>query len=140
MATVEHELFGTEAAEAGYLIEAGGVFDEGTPIGGRVGVDLDHARVRGDFDLAEAMVEGWGVAFDENRELELGCGVFDGVDELDILFGTLDGRHEDMEFAAAWLDGKRGADGGVGTGGESLLADLLAYRGGFTEDGALGGL
>jgi hypothetical protein len=40
------------------FVEEFGAFDQFVPGGGRLHVDLDHARVRGDAEVAQARIAG----------------------------------------------------------------------------------
>ena len=86
VAAVEHEFFGSEPAEMGFFVERGGVVNQFIPVCGGLGVDFDDAGIGGDPDLVEAVIVRRSVAFDEDGKLEILGGVFDGGEQVEIIF------------------------------------------------------
>jgi hypothetical protein len=80
MATVEHELFGGQARQVRRLVEMRRAFDEFVPVGARLDVDFDHARIGGDAEVGQARIGRRLVAFDDDRRSERLGGGFDGRD------------------------------------------------------------
>ena len=116
---------------------------------GGVHVHLDDAGVGGDFDDADAGVEGGRGAFEDDGHVERGGGVFDGAGEVEEVLDVFDGRKEEVDAAVAGFGAKGGA--GDPTGGLAVSGDFGVCWGvfgsvsGFTlaaeaggEAGALG--
>jgi hypothetical protein len=74
-------------------------------------IDFDDAGIRGHLDDVQARIGRRLVAFHMHRHVELGGGRFNHREELEIVFQSLDRRHEHAEPPIARLDRERGAHG-----------------------------
>ena len=72
-------------------------------------VHLDHARIGGDLDHADPRVVGRLVAFQLDRQVQLGGGRLQVAGEFEILVGALHRRHEHPHHPVAGLDRERRA-------------------------------
>ena len=108
-AAIDHEFICREATFARGGIERLGDVHRLFPTGGRLDIDLDHARVRRDLHHHEARV-GWRrIALNPHRyRSRLGHRFYVG-DDFEIVLQRLDRRDEHREMIAARLDGERGA-------------------------------
>ena len=86
-------------------------------------VDFDHAGVRSHFERRDAWIEGRGVALNRDRHPQVGRGVFDGGDQVEIISQEFERRHEDIELALAHLDAQSRARDP--RGGFALLGNFL---------------
>ena len=73
-------------------------------------IDFNDARIRRDGEFVQSRIARGCFAFDDNRRPQFGDSGFDPGDEIEIIFGRLDGRHKDMQPAIAWLDAESRAD------------------------------
>ena len=126
VAAVEHELLGAEPGLVRVLVEAGGDLHHLLPRAGRLDVDLDDAGIGGDLDDAEARIGGRRVAFQTYRQLQGGGRLLDGGDQLDVVVGALQRRHEDAQVAVASLERDGGAHRAARLGRQPLLDHRLA--------------
>ena len=82
--------------------------DRFAPRRGRMDVDLDHAGIGRHLQHVEARIGRRRIAFDMNRQTELGRVDFDRGQEFEIVPEGLGRRHEDAQTSVARLDGQRG--------------------------------
>ena len=73
-------------------------------------IDFDDAWVRCHFQLFEPSVRRRQIAFHHDRHFQFGCGVFDGGNEINVIFQSFDRWHEDMQAPASGFDTERGAN------------------------------
>jgi len=73
---IHQELLRAQPRLAGSLVEHRGVVHQFLPVGGRMEVHLDDARVGRDFEDLEPRIGGWRVAFETEGRAELRRGVF----------------------------------------------------------------
>src|SRR5262252_8366591 len=111
VATIDHELVGTEPAETRFLVERVREFDGLAPSRGRLDINLDDAWIGRHLDDVQARVGRRLVAFHMDRRLELGGGRLNDCDELKIVFQAFEGRHEHAKPLVARLDSQRSTDG-----------------------------
>ncbi|MEY3459378.1 MAG: hypothetical protein RL215_2535 [Planctomycetota bacterium] len=121
MASIALKFFGTESAVASIFVDAGGDVFEFFPAGGWLDIDFDDARIRGYFQEADAGILRREVAFEDNGELKLFCSVFDGGNEVEVIFECADGGHEHVESSVAWFDAEGGANDGAGEFGAAWI-------------------
>ena len=79
-----------------------------------MGVDLDDPGVGGDLQHREPRVGRRRVAFDDHRRIELGRGVLDPSQQIDVVVGVGEGREEHVEPPVARLHHQSGAYHPVG--------------------------
>ncbi len=104
VATVDHELVGAQPGVAGFFIDRGGDRHAIVPVGGRVNIDLDDARIRCNADDVDALVLRRRIAFDMDRQAEIGRRLLGGGDQVEIILDALHRRHEDAQPPVARLD------------------------------------
>ena len=109
MAPIQHEFFGAQARLARVFIERGGVRHQLLPIGGGMDVHFDDAGIGRHFNHAQARIVRRRVALDDHRHFQMRGGVFDGRQQVDIVFGHRQRRHEHEQTAVASLDAQGGA-------------------------------
>ena len=114
VAPVEHELLGGEAQRARVRVELRRLVDELAPARRGVHVHLEHARVGRDADLLDPRIERRRIALDHDGHRERARGVLDRGDELEIVVGARERRHEHVQAAVALLDAERRAHHPVG--------------------------
>ena len=110
VAAIDHELVAAQARVERILVKPFRDRDGLRPCGGRLHVDLDHARIRRDLDDLDARIVGRGIAFDVNG---LACGFrggLDGGEKIKVVFQLLDRRHEHARYAIAHFDADGGSD------------------------------
>ena len=110
VAAVDHEFFCGEAGLPGFLVEKLGALHQLVPGGGRLHVDLDHARVRCHPEVAQARVARRLVTFQQHRAMQLFSGGLDGRHQFQIILHPLQRRHEQVEPAFP----RFGTQGGAG--------------------------
>ena len=103
--------------------------DHLVPVGTRLDVDLDDARVGSDAEIGQARVGGRLVTFEENRRFQRFGGRLNGGNEFEIVVKGIGRRHENVEHALACLHRNRRA--------RDVGRRLLALR--WAIDGRLGG-
>ena len=113
-APVDQELLGAEPGGAGFLVQSLGDLAQLRPGPRRVDVHLDHAGIGRDLHAVQLRVRRGRIALDPHRGAELRGHVFDRRDELEVVLGVGDRRHEDVEEAVARLGGERRANGPLG--------------------------
>ena len=101
MPAVQHEFLGAQARLARIFIERGGVGNQLLPIRGRMHVYFNDAGIGSYFDLPETWIVGRRVAFHHYRHFEMRGGIFNGGQQIDIVFGHLQGWHEDVQSSVA---------------------------------------
>ena len=109
MAAVDHEFVGAEPRQMRVLVNAARDVDSFAPRRRRLDVDLDDAGVGRHFEHIEPRIGRRRVAFDVDRQIELGGGRFDGRDQIEIVVERFDRRHENAQAAVAHLDRQSGA-------------------------------
>ena len=134
VAAVDHELVGAEPAQPGLLVNRARDIDRVAPGCGRMDVDLDDTGIGRHLDHVQPRVGRRQIAFDVERQVELGGRGFDGGEKLEIALELLDRRHEHAEPALARLDRERGAHrNGLGLNGRAsgrAGLEAAARRGG----------
>ncbi|MNR07555.1 hypothetical protein D3C85_1236800 [compost metagenome] len=129
MPAVDHEFLGGQPGLARFFVEEFGALDQLIPGRGRLHVDLDHPRIRGDAEVAQTWIARRLIALQQHRAHQLfGCG-FDGSDQFEVILDPLQRRHEQIQPAFPRL----GAEGGTGqpVGGFVDLRCALLYLGSF---------
>ncbi len=91
---VQHEFFGGKPRLMGSFVEKLGMIHEFLPVVGRVDIDLDDARVRGNLQGLEAGIARGRIAFQHDLHALLGGRRLDSRDQLQIVLQMLEGRHE----------------------------------------------
>src|SRR6056297_1526381 len=114
MGPVHLELLRHEALPPGRVVELFALADGLPPGARRHDVDLDHARIGRDPELADPRIHGRRIALELDRKRELRSDVLDGRDELDEGLEASERRQEDLQLTAAGLDAERASDDPVG--------------------------
>jgi hypothetical protein len=114
VAAVQHELLGRQAQRARVGVERFGLTRELAPARRGPHVHLEHARIRRHAHLLDPRIEGHRVALDQHRTREAECGVLDRGEQLEIVVGARERRHEYAQVAVALLHAQRGAHDAVG--------------------------
>src|SRR5690606_37879339 len=100
---VQHVFLGAETDTRGVCVETAGDRLQVAPGVHRVHVYLDHAGVRGEAQGLHAVVMRWRVAFYDHGDAELGGGVLQGGDQIQVVLAVARRRHEDVEATLAGL-------------------------------------
>ena len=118
VASVEHELLGRQARQARRLVQRFGVVEQFVPVGRRVDVHFDDARVRRDLQHPQARIARRRIAFEHDGQPEFGRRRLDGRHQLEIVLERRERRHEHVQEAARaagairrrgrWRDADRG--------------------------------
>src|SRR5262249_1950138 len=74
---IEHELFGSQPAQARLLIERHGVVHKVSPIGGGMDVHFDNTRIGCDLDHTQPWIVWTRITFHKYRHVERRRCVFD---------------------------------------------------------------
>ena len=90
VAAVDHELVGAEPAQPGLLVNRARHIDRVAPGCGRMDVDLDDAGIGRHLDDVQPRVGRRQIAFDVERQVELGGRGLDGGEKLEIALELLD--------------------------------------------------
>ena len=67
-------------------------------------VDLDHSRIRRDFNVVKTAIPRRRRAFNDQRQLEFIGGFFNRSNKIKIILGRARGWHEHMQCAVAGFD------------------------------------
>jgi hypothetical protein len=95
--TVDHEFLRAKACCASIFVDDLGLCHEFAPVGRRMDVDLDNTGVGRDAEIQQPRIAaGRRIALDEDRLAEHLGRILDCGDEIEIILGALDRRHEDM--------------------------------------------
>ncbi|MNV12473.1 hypothetical protein D3C71_1030780 [compost metagenome] len=126
---VDHEFLGGQAGLARFFIEELGALDQFIPGGGRLHVDFDHPRVRGDAEVAQAWIARRLIALQQYRAHQFFSGGFDGRDQFKVILDPLQRRHEQVQpaFPRLGTEGRTGQPvGGLVDFGCALFCDGCA--------------
>ncbi|MNT03769.1 hypothetical protein D3C72_1383200 [compost metagenome] len=114
MPAVDHEFLGGQPSLARLFIEEFGALDQLIPGRGRLHVDLDHPRIRGDAQVAQAWIARRLIPLQQHRAHQLFGGGFDGSDQLEVILDPFQRRHEQVQTAFPRLGTERRAGQPVG--------------------------
>ena len=87
VAAIQHELFRSQTALARLFIKSGCVVNQLPPIVRWMNVHFNHSRVWRDFDLLQARIKRGSVAFQNHRHLQFRRSLFNGPNQVYIIFG-----------------------------------------------------
>ncbi len=114
-----------------FLVESFGDVDQFGPVGHRLEIDFDDARVRRDLEDLNAVVIRRRIALDADGEAQFLSGLLDGGNQVEVVLDVGGRGHEDVEHAVAGLRADGGADDiavGLAGGDDGVIAgaDQLA--------------
>ena len=121
---VQHEFLRAQPALSRFGVERGGVGHQLTPTGRRNHVDLNHAGIGRNLDLAKPGIVRRRVAFNDHRELQAGGGIFHRSEQIQVIFGARHGREKHAELALPRFHGQRGSHGAFRRGSLRSLGRL----------------
>ncbi|VVP52639.1 hypothetical protein PS898_05425 [Pseudomonas fluorescens] len=104
---VDHELLGGQSRLARLFVKKFGAFDQLIPGGGRLHVDLDHAWVRRNPEVAQARIARRLIAFQQHRAMQFFSRGLDGADQFQVILDPLQRRHEQIQPTFPRLGAKR---------------------------------
>jgi hypothetical protein len=99
MTAIEHEFFRTEPATPGKVVKRCRVLDEFPPACRGLHVDLNHAGIRSDLDIAQPHIGGRWVSFDHHRHLQIAGRRFHGGKQIDVIFRRIQRRKEHVQLS-----------------------------------------
>ena len=91
-------------------VQRGRVLDDRRPVGRRLQVDLDDARIGRDLQVVQARIRLWRRALDEHGHSQSPGSFLDLRDEVEVGLGRRDRRHEYVETPFSRLDTERRLD------------------------------
>ncbi len=105
VAAIDHELVRTQTAQAGFFVDGGGNLHAFLPVGSRMDVDLDDARIWRNADDIQPLIMRWRIALDMNRQIERPRSTFRRGDEIEIFLQRGGRWHEDADPSIAHFHG-----------------------------------
>ena len=98
---VVFKFFGGEARQAGFFVDGIGDSFQFAPVACRRNVDFNDSGIRSDFQFVQARIIRRRVAFHPNGNIQVGTGVFDGGDQIQIIRQARGRRKENMHASVA---------------------------------------
>ncbi len=95
VAAINHEFFSAQSCLPGFLIDFLSGLHAFAPVGSRMDIDFDNARVGCHTDDIEAWITGRGVAFNVNRKTNFSCCFLCCIHKFQIVLKGFNRRHED---------------------------------------------
>ena len=126
---IQHEFLGTEPRLARILVQTFDVALQFVPVAGGMDIDFDHAGIGRDGEFAQPPVGRRRVTLDQHRHCQLGGGLLDASQQIQIILQLPQRRHEDVEVTFTRLHAQGGVDHGLGIRRRGWLFLEIAARG-----------
>src|SRR5262245_16525181 len=110
MAAVDHELLSSQPRQPGLFVKDHCVVHQLIPVVRRMKIHLDDTGVWRDLDVVQPMIRWRRFAFDDHRHAQFSYRGFNSGDEIEIILGGCNRRHEHMEPTVARLNAQCGAN------------------------------
>ena len=106
MLSIQHELLRAQPALAREIVEHRGGPNQLIPRCRRMNVHFDDAWIRSHLQYVDSRIERGRVAFDQHGHFQIGSGIFDCRDQVEIVRKILHWRHKHKQLPVSRLNAK----------------------------------